>query len=599
MVKLMRLVDLGASGWYSGEMHAHTHHDPIHYDLVPEQSRMIAKAEGLNVLHLLDQHYEFTGHPHSVSDDETILFYTVEYRNGAYGHISVPGLTDMIPEGCCSDPAPAYPMLTDLRSIIVPTAAPMIVLSHPHTTDDYWNDVHWPGSGLGRELPVMAALGSLDALDIVSYSNYPSFGDLDDWYAILSAGLPCPPSAGTDCLMCDWRSRPVGCWRVYANLGTGRPLNYYEWLSALKSGRTFVTSYPLIEAFQVGAATFGDTIEHPDSVLDAPVHLRALCSMGLRRIAIVADGDEVWSANLVHIPPRTVIDTTIELSIPTPPWLLARVEGIVANPHAAIGQSLALTSPIRILRNGAPIRRTAPSGRLLDGLDSLQTFVTNRDNWDATWQRDSVYAKIDRARAYYRSAFVLPPGPFELTTPLNGDSVMSDHIVYAWRAAVDPEPGDRLSYDVYVARDTLFTLPRHYSTAETLYAGPSLPLGTWYWFVRANDRAMNSTRSTPPFASFVAVQDPSSAGNVVAPIPGRPIGFPNPSRDEVRLLGLIGPIAIFDAAGRRVAGSGDGVRLEGDALVWDGRIRGRPAPAGLYCVRGSGGGHPVRLIRIR
>jgi hypothetical protein len=399
--------------------------------------------------------------------------------------------------------------------------------------------------------------------------------------------------------MCDRLSKPVGGWRVYANVGAGHPLDYYAWLDAVKNGRTFVTSYPLIDLFHVGSASMGGTIEHPDSVLDATVHLRAYCSMGLRRLAIVADGAEVWTASLLGPAPLKAIDTTFALSIPTPPWLLARVEGVTANPHAAIGQSLAMTSPIRIFKNGIPIRRTAPSGRLLDDLDSLQTFVTNRGNWDTAWQDDSVYAKIDRARTYYKRAFVLPPGPFHLASPIDGDSVQAGQIAYSWEAPVDPEAGDRLSYDIYVARDSLFLLPRHYKTNDTHYSGPSLPLGTWYWYVRATDRALNSTRSTPATATFVVVPNVSSVGNEATHAPRRAIGFPNPSSEEVRLLGLVEPISIFDASGRQVAGSGDCVRAAGDALIWDGTIRGRSAPAGLYWVRGSGGKGPIRLIRIR
>jgi hypothetical protein len=51
-------------------------------------------------------------------------------------------------------------------------------------------------------------IGALDAMDVVSYNNSPNFQDWDEWFAVLSSGLPCPPSAGTDCLMCARTSLP-------------------------------------------------------------------------------------------------------------------------------------------------------------------------------------------------------------------------------------------------------------------------------------------------------------------------------------------------------------------------------------------------------
>ena len=49
-----------------------------------------------------------------------------------------------------------YPWIARARAMI---------LAHPHSTDNYYYDDYWPGAGLGRELPVLGALGALDALD--------------------------------------------------------------------------------------------------------------------------------------------------------------------------------------------------------------------------------------------------------------------------------------------------------------------------------------------------------------------------------------------------------------------------------------------------
>ena len=101
-IVLERFTDLREEGWFAGEIHAHSQHPPIDYVITPEISLRIARAEGLSVLHLLDQNYEFTGAPHPISDEETILHYSWEYRNQTYGHVSLPGLRESVGWGCCS-----------------------------------------------------------------------------------------------------------------------------------------------------------------------------------------------------------------------------------------------------------------------------------------------------------------------------------------------------------------------------------------------------------------------------------------------------------------------------------------------------------------
>lgn len=596
-VTLERAVDLGSYGWFGGDMHAHTQHAPLDYDIPPAKARWIARAEGLSVLHLLDQDVNFRGAPDPLSDGETILYYSVEVRNQAYGHVPLPGLRQLTGFGCCLDPAAAWPMIVDLRREIVPVKGPMIVLGHPHTTDDYYYDDYWPGAGLGRELPVLAALGMLDAMDVASYSNSPTC-DWTEWYDVLSSGVPCPASAGTDVILTGFGSNPVGGWRVYTDLGPGAPLNYNDWLAALQAGHTFVTNYPLIAEFTVGGQGPGDTLDATGDTLDTEVRLHAICTVGLKKISILADGTEVWSETISgQIPVPTEIDRTIQLHIPTPSWLVAKVDGIVGNPHAAVGAPLAVTSAVRVFRDGQPVRRTAACGRMLDSLTRLSTFVDIRGNWEHTWERDSVMVRIQRARNFYNSAFKVPPYPFVLQAPSEGDSVAISDLRLQWEAGGDPEEGDAVSYVVRVSSDSTMAHPLVYKTSTNTLTGLLLQVNRWYWWhVDAVDRGGNTTRSTPPLSKFFL----RSATSDVAGMPPAlviPRGIPNPSEGVVRIEGLTEPISILDVTGRRVAESGNEVRRINGSLVWDGTIDGRRAPAGIYFVRG--GSATIRLLRIR
>jgi hypothetical protein len=67
-VTLQRFATLPALGWYGGDLHSHARHDPLDYTPTPEQVKLVAAAEGLSVLHLLDNEWQFTGGPHALSD---------------------------------------------------------------------------------------------------------------------------------------------------------------------------------------------------------------------------------------------------------------------------------------------------------------------------------------------------------------------------------------------------------------------------------------------------------------------------------------------------------------------------------------------------
>lgn len=600
-IELDRFIDLRDEGWYGGELHAHSHHAPINYHTSPGTAMLLARAEGLSIVHLLDQWYEFTGEPHTVSDDETIIYYGWEDRNQAYGHVSFPGLRASTGGGCCLSPEPAYPMLTDLHRQFVPDSARMMVLAHPHSTDDYFYDEDWPGAGLGRELPILAALGGLDALEVASYSNDPVEA-YQDWYDVLSAGLPCPLAAGTDGSYCNMTSPPVGGWRTYSYLGPAAPLDYDVWVDSLAAGRTFITNYPLIPEFDVDGFLPGDVIDVEGETFEAAIHLRTLCALGLQRLMIIAEGEEVWSADLGRDGPSpTEIDTSFAISISTPGWIAAKVEGIPGHPHAAIGDPVAHTNVIRITRGGEPTRRTAPSARLISSLDMLEIFVGYRNEWYEPWHADTVFNRIDRARDFYRTAFVIPPSPFHLLHPADGDTLHPDDLYFDWENAVDPEPGDRVTYTLSVYPDSNLTDPIvTYNWLDSSFGYIELdPQRSYWWNVAAIDRGENVTMSSPGASCFRLELPFNEAPEVDGDPILRPRAFPNPSCGPVTLEGFNSPLAIYDVSGRCVARSGDGISTSDGVPVWNGKICGRYAPPGLYWACSETDGSSIRLIRIR
>src|SRR6202034_2304071 len=115
---------------------------------------------------------------------------------------------------------------------------------------------------LTHELPVDAALGKVDYVEAVGFSNHKSTAAV--WYRPLNCGFRLPAAAGTDAMAKFASLRgPVGLNRVYASVPRG-PLDIHlqTWLSSLKQGHTFATNGPLL-GFTLGGRTLGDELRLP------------------------------------------------------------------------------------------------------------------------------------------------------------------------------------------------------------------------------------------------------------------------------------------------------------------------------------------------
>jgi hypothetical protein len=592
-VTLERFATLPARGWYGGDLHSHARHEPLDYMLTPEQVKIVAAAEGISVLHLLDDAWQFTGAPHALSDSTTVLYWSYEHRNQTGGHVSLPGLRSPVSYGCCLNPAPPYPMILDLNAQVHAQGGGLTVLAHPHTTNDYNQLGGWPGAGLGRELPVLAALGGLDALDVASYSNNPNL-DTTEWFDLLSAGLAVPPSAGTDAVLNWCNHPPPGGWRVYTRQAGSVALDYDSWLAALAAGHSFVTSFPLVPEFTVGDSGMGDSLEVEGDSLIAPVHLETSCAIGLRKVALVADGQEIWSRTFATSTATSGFDTTFQLRVRRPGWVLLRVDGPSWHTALAASPAVAYTNAVRILHDGAPAQLPAAMVRLLAEVARFEALVTSRCDWPVSWQRDTVLARIQRARRFYARPFQNPPAGFALLPPLAGHEGTSELV---WQTADDPDAGDRVTYTVRVAEDSSLSESWTLRTTDTTVTEVPLETGHWYWWsVEASDLAGNVVPSTPPIARFFLS---NSADVPVAQHEVPPQALPNPSRGAVALRGMDPDVAIYDMAGRRVAESGHGIVPAAGTPVWDGNVGGRLAPPGIYLARSGNSQRLVRIVRLR
>src|SRR5256885_11635747 len=125
---------------------------------------------------------------------------------------------------------------------------------------------------LTYELPVDVALGKVDYLEVMGYSDHLITSEI--WYRLLNCGFRIPAAAGTDAFPNFASLRgPPGLVRVFVH--SGAKLDHQSWLAGIKAGRTFVTNAPLLE-FSIAGRGIGDGI-HASAArrLAARVRLRS------------------------------------------------------------------------------------------------------------------------------------------------------------------------------------------------------------------------------------------------------------------------------------------------------------------------------------
>ena len=114
------------------------------------------------------------------------------------------------------------------------------VVGYVHPFDTYPDPAK---ENLTDELPVDVALGKVDYIEVLGFSDHKSTAQV--WYRLLNCGFHLPTAAGTDA-MANFASLrgPVGLNRVYVEV-PGGPLNIEPWLNEfetrphLRDQRTF------------------------------------------------------------------------------------------------------------------------------------------------------------------------------------------------------------------------------------------------------------------------------------------------------------------------------------------------------------------------
>ncbi|MEX0964859.1 MAG: CehA/McbA family metallohydrolase [Pseudohongiellaceae bacterium] len=405
-VELEQMTDMGAKGWYSASTHVHANYGGnLHNTL--ENLMMMSRSEDQDLVleqvankdnRILD--YQFFvpgGGQHPLSEPDQIVVVGQEYRPPFYGHVFMFGMREHLIspfvtgyEGTAIESL--YPSNTDMfRKAKAQGAITGYV--HPYLGED---DPLEGNLGGGKGFMVDAALGTTDALewsDSATSGFYPL-------YAVWNNGLRVTATGGEDSISSLHRSKLVGSFRTYVytgNLG----LDMDAWFSALKRGRAFVSSGPLLE-IQVGTALPGDTVQLPASGGEVTISGRLRSITDLQELALVCNGELVQTFPLRRNAKR--LDISFEHRIERSGWCHLRTEGEESERFPLdVGYAQAFTNPIWFQVGEQPIRNPHSVDYAIRWIDKLQELADAWPGWRSESEKAHVFAQFEEARQVYRS----------------------------------------------------------------------------------------------------------------------------------------------------------------------------------------------------
>jgi hypothetical protein len=398
---LRPIQDLPALGWYSGDTHAHDLHQGrfgLTHRTLFEQSL----AEDLHVsnvlIHmdgtrLMGRWADLTGEPHPLSTATHILQFAEEFR-GSLGHIGMLGVNRFVlPLTGGAGNTPYEQVASDVPYLDGARAQGGIAgFMHPYTNTST-TAAGWSGS----LIPVDVALGKGEFYDVVSlYSDERASAEM--YYKLLNCGFRLAATGGTDNFPDVWRDPPPGTDRTYAKVD-GR-LTVASWLAAVKAGRSFGTTGPLV-VFSVDSRDPGAEIRLPagaDARLRVKATVRSIAPIDRLEILINGKAAAVRAPAAQATSP-VVLDFDEVLPFPDGGWVAARVTGPPST-YVADSYAFAQTTPVYVVRGGTSWVSKEDAKFLMDVVDAIWARA-GRSSWRSDRERDAFKKEIDQARAVY------------------------------------------------------------------------------------------------------------------------------------------------------------------------------------------------------
>ena len=399
VIKLARLIDMPARGWYSSDNHVHDlhqgrfglTHQTFFDELVAEDLHLTFGLIHMDGSKIMGRWDDLTGKPQPLSTPDYILQYGEEFR-GAYGHVPLLGISKFVLPFSTGSGNNAYAAGTlDVDYIDAAHAQGGIAgFAHPFLTP-----LTEPAGGTGPMIPIDAALGKGDFYDVVSAFS-DELASADVYYRILNSGFRLPVTGGTDNFSDAYRDGPPGDARGYVHIKG--PLTVAKWMAAVKAQHTFATTGPML-FLDVAGREPGDAIALGASAprsLFARAEATSIAPMG--RLEILVNGKVVKTVSATADSLHLAFADSV--AMPLGGWIAARVIGPVSR-FVTDDYAFAHTSPVYVVRNGKPYTSAEDAQFLATYAQSVLTRA-ERQRWHSDAERDRFNSTVARARDIYK-----------------------------------------------------------------------------------------------------------------------------------------------------------------------------------------------------
>lgn len=458
-IRLRRLADLPAVGWYSGDTHIHDLHQgrwglshrAFFDELVAEDIHVTNALIHMDGTRIMGRWSDLTGRPSPLSTPGYLLQYGEEFR-GSLGHIAMLGIHHFVLPFESGLPHTAYAQPVLDYVYIDSTAAQGGIAGYAHP---YHDAVTTPASGANSLIPVDVALGRGQFYDISSdYSDELASDAM--YFRLLDAGFRLPATGGTDNFSDVWRDPPPGTDRTYVHV-RGQ-LTLASWFAGIRAGHAYSSTAPLV-TFTVNGREMGDEIDLPAGAPAAVrVHADARSIAAMSRLDVIVNGRVVDSA-MAGDSSHLAFDGAVPM--PAGGWVAVRVTGPVSR-YVGDSYVFAQTTPVYVVRGGRRFTSAADARFLAELVRDLWTRTDRGAAWRSPDERARFRAGLARARGVYER-IAEPVDTAPLLDP--SSAAMHERAPDAFRVRFETTAGD---FVIDVPRawsphgaDRLYDLVRH------------------------------------------------------------------------------------------------------------------------------------------
>jgi hypothetical protein len=369
-LRLRRRFDLRQAGWVTADTHVHF--------LSPQTAWLEAQAEGINLVNLLASQWgdlftnvgDLTGDASGVSREGTIVWVGTENRQHLLGHMSLLGMKgEPAFPMCAAGPEesrlgdPAWVSMAEWADRCREREGVVVI---PHFPNPY------------AEVVADIILGKVDAVEIREFfgPTLDSFG-IREWYRFLNLGYRVAAVGGTDKMSAGM---PLGGVRTYARLGD-EAFSFANWGKAVRAGRTFTTSGPLI-GLEVEGKTLGDEIRLPRGGGSLNVHAWAESTCPFDVLQVVVSGQVVAEGKAAEGGCEASLRASVRID--RSGWIASRCIGKAKAWHCWPVHIAAHTSPVyvKVGDDGGPFSPSDAAYMLTmleGGLTWLETLAIPAD----------------------------------------------------------------------------------------------------------------------------------------------------------------------------------------------------------------------------